>query len=227
MQRIWPLCVLVFCACDAAAPTCPEGMALIPAGPAVLGLAHPVHPWHRPQAKVQLGAYCMDRYEYPNQAGVKPRANVGWDEAARLCAAAGRRLCTEDEWERACRGPNGQTYVYGDTRDARRCNTPIEGSGPGPNPPPLAASGAHEGCVSAEGVYDLNGNLSEWVSDPWTGQPEPFNRKAVPDAEGWRAMRGGTMWNQTFYGQDCLSRHGHARAFQNMDDGFRCCAEAR
>ena len=93
-------------------------------------------------------------------------------------------------------------------------------------PPPLAASGSHEGCRTSEGVYDLNGNLSEWVSDGYQGAPEPFNRSATPDPATWRVLRGGTMWNLTFYGQECLSRHGHEVTFLNMDDGFRCCADA-
>ena len=71
-------------------------------------------------------------------------------------------------------------------------------------------------------MYDLNGSLSEWTSDFWDGPPEPFNAEAKVDAH-WFTLRGGTMWNRTFYGQDCSSRHGHRRSFENMDDGARCC----
>ena len=211
-------------ACDRA-PTCPEGAVLIPSGPAVLGIPQPKRAWQRPLQTPTLAAFCIDQYEFPNVAGQKPRGNVGWVEAAALCAANGRRLCAEDEWERACRGPSGHAFSYGETRDPTRCNTPISGTGPGPGGPPVAASGAHPGCRTAEGVYDLNGNLSEWTADGYTGPPEPFNRSATPDLETWRVLRGGTMWNETFYGQDCLSRHGHHVGFQNMDDGFRCCAD--
>jgi len=46
--------------------------------------------------------FCVDRYEYPNQAGVKPTVSVTWDEARELCATEGKRLCTADEWTQAC-----------------------------------------------------------------------------------------------------------------------------
>ena len=214
--------------CDrTVAPSCPADMVLIPAGPAVLGTKAPAKAWQRRQTTPSMGAYCIDPFEYPNRRGELPRSGVTWTEADALCQAAGKRLCTEDEWERACRGPEGRTYAYGNERDPDRCNTPITGGGPGPGkPPPLAASGSHEGCRTSEGVYDLNGNLSEWVSDGYQGAPEPFNRSATPDPATWRVLRGGTMWNLTFYGQECLSRHGHEVTFLNMDDGFRCCADA-
>ena len=97
------------------------------------------------------------------------------------------------------------------------------GGGPGLEPVPIQPSGSHERCRSAEGVYDLNGSLSEWVSDPWTGAPEPFNADQTVDPTSWRMLRGGTMWDKTFYGQDCTSRHGHKITFESQDDGFRCC----
>ena len=213
-------------ACGGSGPACPDGMVLIPGGAANLGGERPRGGLRGPTA-VTLSAYCIDTYEYPNAAGQRPRAQVTWPEADALCTEAGKRLCSENEWERACRGPENHRYSYGDTRDATRCNTPINGTGPGPEGAPVAVSGAHPGCRTSEGVYDLNGNLSEWTSDGYQGPPEPFNRTATPSKESWRVVRGGTMWKETFYGQDCLSRHGHDNTFKNMDDGFRCCMDAR
>ena len=91
---------------------------------------------------------------------------------------------------------------------------------------PSTKAGGWERCRTPEGVYDLNGSVSEWVADPWTGGPEPFNPEARVDPETWGTLRGGTMWSGTFYGQDCTSRHGHAGHFRNIDDGFRCCRDA-
>ncbi len=212
--------------CGEAPLECPDGMVHIPGGAATLGGERPRGGLRGPTA-VALSAYCIDTYEFPNQAGSRPRAHVTWPQAASLCAEVGKRLCTEDEWERACRGPENLRYSYGDVRDPTRCNTPIDGTGPGPGGAPVAVSGAHPGCHTSEGVFDLNGNLSEWTSDGYAGPPEPFNRSATPTKETWRVVRGGTMWNETFYGQDCLSRHGHDDSFKNMDDGFRCCADPR
>ena len=73
-----------------------------------------------------------------------------------------------------------------------------------------------------DGVFDPNGNLSEWVMDDWRSFDGNRNR--------WRATKPnqktlrGTMWGETHYGQDCTSRHGHdAQKWRNLDDGFRCC----
>lgn len=205
---------------------CPDDMVHIAGGRTMIGWPMPRREWMEAQRTVKLGAYCIDRYEWPNRKGELPQGWHTYDEASAACASVGKRLCTSSEWERACRGPEGNRYSYGPQRDPTVCNTPIEGSGPGRNPAPIKPSGSLSGCVSSEGVYDLNGSLSEWTSENWRGKPEPFNSQATVDAD-WFTLRGGTMWSQTFYGQDCSSRHGHHRGFENMDDGFRCCQTAQ
>jgi formylglycine-generating enzyme required for sulfatase activity len=207
-------------------PICPAGMVPIDGGRYTVGVEVVRHKWEAPASQVDISAFCIDRYEYPNQKGAMPKGGVTYGQAEALCAGEGKRLCLSAEWERACRGQERWRYSYGPTRDADACNTPIEGGGPGDEPPPIAPSGSYGRCVTPEGVYDLNGSLSEWVSDPWSGFPEPFNRNAKVDPASWRTLRGGTMWSNTFYGQDCTSRHGHNKSrWKNMDDGFRCCAE--
>ena len=180
-------------------------------------------------------AVCMDRYEFPNRQGVLPRTHVTWDEAVGICEKQGKRLCTTTEWTRACSGVPvagvpPRKYAYGNEYDARRCNTPRDDGGAGPGEPaPLAESGAFPFCASPEGVFDLNGNVSEWVADPWEEGMGPLMRsKDQPDAHGFpRVVRGGTMWSHTPYGQSCLSSHGHAAGTKFNDDGFRCCADPR
>ena len=225
MGTFWVLLSLI--GCGESPPVCPAGMVTIPAGTFSLGVENPSALWHEMAHETTLSTYCIDQYEYPNQKGALPKAQVTFEDSESLCAAAGKRLCSADEWERACRGSQGHRYTYGDVRDASACNTPIDGTGPGRNAPPLAASGDHVECKSAEGVMDMGGNLSEWVSDPWDGGVEPFRPGATSDPKTWRTVRGGTMWSQTFYGQECASRHGHPMAsvggFSNVDDGLRCC----
>jgi formylglycine-generating enzyme required for sulfatase activity len=218
-------------------------MVFIPGGDVVLGEDNPTEVWHRPRRERTLDPFCIDRYEYPNRAGEQPRGDLGITEAVALCAEAGKRLCTVDEWERACRGTERRRYSYGNERDPKRCNTPVESSGEA-STLPSAPSGSFAGCASPEGVYDLNGSLSEWVADPWpdhgvaanTGTEEaeidPLTK--VLQAEGYRtgatlhnnqimSIRGGTMWRGTFYGQDCTSSHSHLPGERFPDDGVRCC----
>lgn len=222
-HHVFPLLAVLAGSCDGASVAgdrCPDDMVAVEGGPFVMGLGVPEHFWDQPAREVDLGPYCIDRYEYPNIQGELPRNHVGWYEARRLCRRAGKRLCSSAEWERACRGAEGWRQAYGPERDQGACNTPLVEARP--EDVPLAPSGSFPRCVSPEGAFDLNGSLSEWVQDPWGGPTQPFEPWSWPWSSA-RTQRGGTMWSTTFYGQDCLSTHGHTPRTETGDDGFRCC----
>ena len=205
--------------------TCPDDMVSFDKITFEVGVEKPSRSWHAASKEVTVEPFCIDKYEYPNVKGEYPTHSVTWEEAKSLCESVGKRLCASAEWELACRGTEGRMYSYGQHRNRNTCNTPIEGPGPQGRNVPYTRSGEKEDCKTPEGVYDLNGSLSEWVADPWSDFPEPFARNVVVSPENWRELRGGTMWNHTFYGQDCTSRHGHRmKGWKNMDDGFRCCS---
>ncbi len=85
---------------------CPEDMVKIPHSETYEGKMH----------VRGLKSFCMDRYEYPNQAGVKPFNGVNDWEADHYCHSIGKRLCWNMEWQRACLGPNADKYfMYGPT----------------------------------------------------------------------------------------------------------------
>ena len=214
--------ILFIMACTNTGPQCPDGMVGIPGGLTTIGSSPTTESWHQNAHTVSLDSYCIDAYEFPNQKGTLPKSQVTWTEAKALCEAQGKRLCTSQEWERACRGEDHTRYVYGNERKSEACNTPIKGGAPG-GVTPLAPAGSHSECVSPEGVYDLNGNVSEWVVGQWDG-PAPSD---ATSSEGtWQVLRGGTMWSKTGYGQDCTSRHAHdGDSYRNIDDGFRCCQD--
>jgi hypothetical protein len=98
-------------------------------------------------------SFCVDVYEYPGGNTI-PRTNVSFSEAGRICAARGERLCTDGEWERACRGKGGASYPYGQAYEPARCNTTGE----------LGLTGSFAACKSAIGAYDMSGNVAEWVA---------------------------------------------------------------
>jgi hypothetical protein len=112
--------------------------------------------------------YEIDRYEYPGEPGTFPELTDTWFAAIRLCAAQGKRLCTKDEWINACEGASGMTFSSTDAPPDdggtgfgyRFCNT--SGSEASSTSSP-AASGSFPNCRSDYGVYDLTGNLREWV----------------------------------------------------------------
>ena len=95
---------------------------------------------------------CVELHERPG-FGENPRA-VDYEEAERVCAEADARLCTEREWEVACRGPEGLLYPYGDVYRSGVCV--VDQGVP-------AAIGTRNGCRSGFGLYDMSGNAAEWV----------------------------------------------------------------
>jgi hypothetical protein len=98
-------------------------------------------------------SFCVDVYEYPGGNTI-PRTNVSFAEAGRICAARGERLCSDGEWERACRGRGNASYPYGQAYEPARCNTTGE----------LGLTGSFANCKSAAGAYDMSGNVAEWVA---------------------------------------------------------------
>jgi hypothetical protein len=101
---------------------------------------------------------CIDAYEYPNKHGEKPRNMVSQETATRLCEQAGKRLCSIDEWQAACRGNANSRYPYGNAYNQTKCATDLK-SAKEPN-----RSGFKEHCRSWHGMYDMSGNLWEWTS---------------------------------------------------------------
>ncbi len=89
---------------------CPNDMIAIPHSDAYKPMADPTS-MHQP---VNVPSFCIDTYEAPNQLGKKPMLGLVVKEADWYCQSIGKRLCSRDEWERACLGPDGKNiYGYG------------------------------------------------------------------------------------------------------------------
>ena len=119
-------------------------------------------------------AYEMDAYEYPNAKGERPQSATFF-QAARLCAAEGKRLCSPSEWRPACQA--GQMRRFSSTDDlaaysshdhfgVRFCNVPgsVFSQFSGDPAAQLAPSGSFPNCGGATGVFDLTGNIDEWLA---------------------------------------------------------------
>lgn len=65
------------------------------------------------ESERKLGPFRIDVYPYPGDPDAPPRTGISREEAGALCAQQSGRLCTELEWERACRGPSGSLYPKG------------------------------------------------------------------------------------------------------------------
>jgi hypothetical protein len=94
--------------------------------------------------------------------GVVPTSCVTWFQAEQACAASGKRLLTNEEWQRAAAGTPDPALIVGPLD----CATVTPTAGPVP-------TGSRTACVSSWGVSDMVGNLSEWVGD-WADLNNPF-----------------------------------------------------
>jgi hypothetical protein len=148
------------------------------------------------------GAFCIDRYEFPNERGAEPRTFVSAVEAAALCRERGARLCRLSEWQLACGGPGGARYPFGDTYARGLCNADGEG---------LMPAGSLPGCGSAYGVFDMSGNVAEWTAD----------RSSV--AGGPDLFVAGGDWSSGSARSSCTSVAPFNPAISSARVGFRCC----
>lgn len=192
------------------APPVPrQGMVFIPSGPLVVGTPSDRYPRLADEEvageQVIIGDFYIDSYPYPDEEGAIPLTNVTRDEAARLCEERSKRLCSELEWERACKGPESHTYEYGDRYRAELCDTG--------KAPALRPSGLLVGCRSDFGVWDLHGGSWEWTRSP-------FRRGTTGDLV---TVRGGNAPAGELVGRcaNAIARPADTRA---PSIGFRCCA---
>lgn len=119
--------------------------------------------------------FCIDIFEYPNQACELPMVWTPPTYAKKLCELQGKRLCAQPEWNLACRGdPEGgadRKYAYGDTLDLDVCHTNQEHRQSCVAKTAQTAwatcttdtepSGAFPQCRSRFGVFDQHGNVAE------------------------------------------------------------------
>ncbi len=165
-----------------------------------------------------------------SRPGVVPQGYLTFYLARAACENAGKRLCTEDEWVTACRGHRGQVHPYGASYREAACNvhrvqhpafvlhanTSAGHTDPrlnllveGATDPLLRPTGATATCRSAWGddaVFDMVGNLDEWIAD-----------------EGG-VFVGGFYARATTRGCDARIS-SHAPTYYDYSLGARCCQD--
>jgi sulfatase modifying factor 1 len=173
------------------------------------------------------------RYRAVSRRGGVPQGYVSQVQARAACAAAGKRLCREAEWVRACKGPAPTPWPYGPRHVPGRCNDGRVGPVPrlfGPGnvfhaaqmndprvnqlPGTLARSGSHRRCTNRFGVFDMVGNLHEWVE--------------ATTRSGRGVFRGGYYVDVHINGEGCdYATRAHNPGYHDYSIGFRCCADPR
>ena len=232
-------------------PTPPEGMVLVPGGTFDMGSdqgaadERPVHP-------VTLNAFFMDQYEVTNARYRKcvdegkctpptirgsftraayfgnaefdnyPVIKVTWNQAAAFCAwDGGKRLPTEAEWEYAATGGDGRRFPWGDEFNldflpARATDGDT------------TEVGSHPQNISPFGVFDMAGNVVEWVADRYGATyygVSPAANPPGPETGSQRVLRGGSFGNPDGGFYTTTRRYHQGSNFHDVDIGFRCAAD--
>jgi formylglycine-generating enzyme required for sulfatase activity len=228
-------------------------MVLVPAGEFTMG-SNGGRDHEKPEHRVYLDAYYMDVYEvtigqyeqfleetsfdpppmwttmaqpsYEN----RPVVNIDWKDANNYCKWAGKRLPTEAEWEKAARGTDGRIYPWGnDPPNPQRANY---GKAKWNNHDALVPVGQLQDGRSPYGIYDLAGNVWEWVSDwydPNYYATSPSKNPQGPESGKYKVLRGGS-WDLA--AEDLRSSRRDLNvpstpeydspAYRNFNSGFRC-----
>lgn len=220
----------------------PEGMVLIKGGEFKMGTDDPAaEDSDKPSHSVSVADFYLDQYEVTNEQyqqfvkqtghtppkgwtgsdfrggeGKYPVVNVTWTDATEYAKWAGKRLPTEAEWEYAARG-GGQdrAYPWGNDWSDKLSNSKEDGRG-GPMP-----VGSYPGGATKEQVFDMAGNVSEWVADDFV--PYPGSKRA-PDPNN-KVYRGGAYVAQ----KELLKTTLRWWDFSNSTYpyiGFRCAKDA-
>ena len=187
----------------------------------------------KPEHDVTLAPYYIDTSEVTAQAYKEydssyspvfsaaglPATGIAWEEADAYCKSVGKRLPTEAEWERACAGPEGLPYAYGNAYDAMLART---GSRVQDEPVPVGQYPAGNA-----GAVDMTGNVWEWCSD-WHDRDTYRSSETLNPTGPLRGdrhvLRGGAWYSNASFSR-CTHRPGNFRSQRDPSFGFRCARD--
>jgi formylglycine-generating enzyme required for sulfatase activity len=207
-------------------------------------------PDEKPRHKVFLDGFYLDKYEttgkefeqfleqFPKEHppvtgwyGKKirpsledsPVIGLTWKRCQKYCQWRGKRLPTEAEWERAATGLNERRYPWGnqpptlDRANFNKCCFIMKGE-------VLQPVGSYELGKTSDGVFEMAGNIAEWVFD-WYGKDfysnSPSSNPAGPKTGKYRVIRGGA-WNSMSGYLRSQARYGYNDGQDFYGIGCRC-----
>ncbi|TNE50309.1 MAG: hypothetical protein EP343_08690 [Deltaproteobacteria bacterium] len=189
--------------------SCPKGMVYFATSRFLYGSAtnDELRSFNEASLRSQLTpAFCIDTHEFPGKGQI-PLTQVTLDKARWYCRRVGKRLCTEIEWERACKGEAIFRYPYGNRYEPAICNTRDKYN----KNRKVTASGGFPLCVNSYGLYDMSGNVAEWTTSPYFKGSSRYT------------IRGGAA-NRPDWAVRCASRSSAGPKQTKPMLGFRCCA---
>ncbi len=228
----------------------PKGMVLIPSGTFLMGADHSKEAfqcaeyfgnckgdWYareEPLHRVSIRAFFIDKKEVNqgqyfrimgnNPASFKgaklPVEQVTWFEANQYCRKVGKRLPTEAEWEYAARAGTQLNYYWG--QKIGRGNANCDSCGTIWEQKETSPVGYFS--PNSWGLYDMSGNVWEWVSDwfdPKYYSKSPRKNPKGPKRGKLKVARGGSWYDTPYFSRHAF-RNSFPPAIRNDALGFRC-----
>ena len=149
-----------------------------------------------------------------------PVVGVTWSDAVKFCRWRNARLPTEKEWEKAARGEKGNEFPWGNKWDPKLTNTGDDAEWE----EGIAPVGAYADNASVYGIYDLSGNVWEWVAD-WY-QAIPGSAYKDPEyGEKHKVIKGGSggmgHYAISYFYRNATRQYAEPNTVAE-DIGFRC-----
>lgn len=155
-------------------------------------------------------------FSHPDQ----PAVYVSWEDADAYCRWRGERLPTEAQWEKAARGLRNTSWPWAEAYRPGLAN--FLGNEDQSVFPVIV--GSYEKDKSRYGLYDVAGNIREWVSDWYEEggyQHTPYQNPTGPSQGDMKVLRGGS-WNDSPLSGRTTSRMKMFPDYRDTTIGFRC-----
>ncbi len=177
----------------------------------------------------QYMCFCKEtKRKKPDSDGLRkgkyPIVNVDWNDAKAFCDWAGVRLLTEAEWEYVCRAGTQTPFYFGDVITSSQVN--FDGNYPYNHTPKSPGKGEAMPVGSYPpnnwGVYDMHGNVWEWVSDWYSSYnlENSSNPIGPQESKFERIGRGGSFYEGANENR-CADRGAQTPNVSGMNLGFR------
>jgi len=203
--------------------------------------------------QVKVGSFLLDAHEVTqrqfldtmhfnpseNLHSDHPVERVRWDQAKQFCERVGKRLPTEAEWEYAARSGSETKFSYGEDPEEGHgnycalCSSSV--TGPKVQYKPVKTSPVMQFKPSKWGLYDMHGNVAEWVADWYGPYPEKFSINPVGQivtnlmvnrGGSLKVIRGGSF-SSTSEKVASYSRASAEPFEKSKKVGFRCASDEK